>query len=69
MKKFINKLNIKMEIERNKTNLIIRILLAIVFAITIMLDSMIHFDGNIANKLNQIKLKKMRLKSKREKMD
>ena len=61
MKKFINKLNIKMEIERNKTNLIIRILLAIVFAITIMLDSMIHFDGNIANKLSDIYVKNLEL--------
>lgn len=61
MNELINKLNIKMEIEKNKINLIVRILLAIVFAVTIMLDSMIHFDGNIANKLSDIYVENLEL--------
>ncbi|MCI8273065.1 MAG: hypothetical protein HFJ55_03155 [Clostridia bacterium] len=61
MNEFINKLNIKKEIEKDKINLIVRILLAIVFATTIMFDSMIHFDGNIANKLSDTYIKSIEL--------
>ena len=54
MKEIIHKLNIKEEFKNNKIYFIAKIILSLIFATTIMLDTMLNFNGSIFGPLSEI---------------